>query len=96
MIDTEGLLTVDQAAKRLGRSTEQVRRYLREGKLRGRRIGNQWFIDEDALEQFGKPRKGLIPTELLDRIDRSREETFRRNGIIFDVVKELQKARDNI
>jgi hypothetical protein len=30
----------------LGRSTEQVRRYLREGKLPGRRIGGQWFIRE--------------------------------------------------
>lgn len=46
----EGMITVSEAAERLGRSTEQVRRYLREGKLAGRRIGNQWFIDEQALE----------------------------------------------
>ena len=43
------MLTVAEAAKRLGRSIEQVRRYLREGKLAGRRIGQQWFIDEDAV-----------------------------------------------
>ena len=33
----------------MGRSTEQVRRYLREGKLEGQRIGGQWFIREPAV-----------------------------------------------
>ena len=42
-------ITVAEAARRLGRSIEQVRRYLREGKLKGRRIGQQWFIDADAV-----------------------------------------------
>ncbi len=45
-------LAVPEAARRLGRSTEQVRRYLREGRLRGRRIGNQWFIEAGALAEF--------------------------------------------
>ena len=40
-----GLITVSDTAKLLGRSTEQVRRYLREGELPGRRLGGQWFID---------------------------------------------------
>ena len=46
------LLTVADAAARLGRSTEQVRRYLREKRLQGRRIGGQWFIDPNELSQF--------------------------------------------
>ena len=46
----EGYVTVAEAARRLNRSIEQVRRYLREGKLPGRRIGLQWFIEERALE----------------------------------------------
>jgi len=48
----DDLLTVPDAARLLDRSTEQVRRYLREGRLRGRRIGNQWFIDGSALPAF--------------------------------------------
>ena len=44
--ELEGYLTVNDVAQRLGRSTEQIRRYLREGKLAGRRIGKQWFIAE--------------------------------------------------
>lgn len=46
------LLTVGQAAIALERSTEQVRRYLREGRLTGQRLGGQWFIDQKDLQQF--------------------------------------------
>jgi excisionase family DNA binding protein len=51
-VNIPGLLTVADAAAELSRSTEQVRRYLREGRLRGRRFGGQWFIEEDALTAF--------------------------------------------
>jgi excisionase family DNA binding protein len=52
------LLSVADAAKHLQRSTEQVRRYLREGRLPGRRIGGQWFIERSALNTFsGSGRK---------------------------------------
>ena len=54
----EGLITVSEAARRLGRSIEQVRRYLREGKLPGRRIGQQWFIDEASLPQRYQASRG--------------------------------------
>jgi excisionase family DNA binding protein len=45
-------LGVAEAARFLERSTEQVRRYLREGRLSGRRIGGQWFIKLSDLERF--------------------------------------------
>jgi excisionase family DNA binding protein len=45
-------MTVADAAKTLNRSTEQVRRYLREGRLSGRRFGGQWFIDAAAVRGF--------------------------------------------
>jgi excisionase family DNA binding protein len=51
-VDGQPVITVAEAAQRLERSTEQVRRYLREGRLTGRRIGGQWFIEEAALEAF--------------------------------------------
>ncbi len=51
-MDGQDLITVAEAARRLERSTEQVRRYLREGRLGGRRIGGQWFIDQAALDGF--------------------------------------------
>lgn len=52
-INQQGLSVAD-AARQLNRSTEQVRRYLREGRLAGRRVGGQWFIDAQAVESFGK------------------------------------------
>lgn len=49
-------LSVAETARLLNRSTEQVRRYLREGRLAGRRMGGQWFIDPKAVEEFGASR----------------------------------------
>ena len=54
MVDSGELLTVADVAVLLDRSTEQVRRYLREGRLKGRRMGGQWFIDRDALRTFSR------------------------------------------
>jgi excisionase family DNA binding protein len=52
-MDSElSMLSVGDAAKRLERSTEQVRRYLREGRLKGQRMGGQWFIDREVLDAF--------------------------------------------
>ena len=49
MVSLDGMITAAEAARRLGRSLEQVRRYLREGKLKGQRIGGQWFVEEASL-----------------------------------------------
>jgi excisionase family DNA binding protein len=52
MDNQRNLFSVADAAKQLERSTEQVRRYLREGRLEGQRMGGQWFIDRSALDAF--------------------------------------------
>jgi excisionase family DNA binding protein len=97
MIDLEGTISVAEAAKRLKRSTEQVRRYLREGKLKGQRIGNQWFVEEASLPSIedGEPVfRPLIPKELAEEIRRTREAIFRRNGIVFDAVEMVRESRE--
>jgi helix-turn-helix protein len=64
-------LTVADAARILDRSTEQVRRYLREGVLPGERIGNQWFIDEFDLQHMLEVRqRGEGLAEVLGAGDR--------------------------
>lgn len=66
------LLSVADTARRLSRSTEQVRRYLREGRLSGRRIGGQWFIDGPAVAAF---LGGLREQQsFLDRVPRGGEK----------------------
>lgn len=44
--------TVEEAARRLGRSPELVRRWLREGRLVGERFGGVWIVREKALSNF--------------------------------------------
>ncbi|HET7094800.1 MAG TPA: helix-turn-helix domain-containing protein [Thermomicrobiales bacterium] len=66
MDDASQWLSVVETAARLGRSTEQVRRYLREGRLTGRRIGGQWFIAAAALDGFERPARGAA--SFLDRL----------------------------
>jgi excisionase family DNA binding protein len=93
MVTLEGMITVAEAARRLNRSIEQVRRYLREGKLRGQRIGNQWFVEERTLEApRGEP---LVPAELVERIRRTREEIRSRAGHNFDVVEMIRRSRES-
>jgi excisionase family DNA binding protein len=58
MLSLDGMITVAEAARRLGRSLEQVRRYLREGKLKGQRIGGQWFVEEASLPLRYAPSRG--------------------------------------
>lgn len=54
--DTRDVLTVAETARFLQRSTEQVRRYLREGSLRGQRLGRQWFVQRADAEALLKQR----------------------------------------
>lgn len=48
----EGVVTTKEAASRLGCSAAKVRAHVRSGHLEARRIGSQWVIDADALEEF--------------------------------------------
>jgi excisionase family DNA binding protein len=93
MIETQGMITVTEAAKRLNLSIEQVRRKLREGKLKGQRVGNQWFVDEQSLGKL-KEKQPLVSRDLLRRIDAIREAIFRRNGITFDAVALINEVRE--
>jgi excisionase family DNA binding protein len=45
------MLTVPQAAQRLARDPETVRRWIRSGRLRARKVGTQHVIEEGDLEQ---------------------------------------------
>jgi excisionase family DNA binding protein len=45
------VLTVPQAAQRVGRNPETIRRWIREGKLPAERVGTQHLVDERALDE---------------------------------------------
>jgi hypothetical protein len=95
MIETAGTITVAEAARRLKKSTEQVRRDLREGKLMGQRIGNQWFVDERSIAAKTCSTEPLISRETLARIDQLRKEIIECNGgVSFDVIEMIRRHRD--
>ena len=44
------MLTVPQAARRVRRDPETIRRWIRSGRLRAHKVGTQHVIEEDDLE----------------------------------------------
>jgi excisionase family DNA binding protein len=46
------VLTVPEAAVRSGRDPETIRRWIRSGKLRARKVGTQHLIEEEDLQAF--------------------------------------------
>lgn len=46
------MLTVPQAAAQVGRDPETIRRWIRSGKLRARKVGTQHVIEEHDLDSL--------------------------------------------
>ena len=96
----EGYVTVAEAARRLDRSIEQVRRYLREGRLPGRRIGLQWFIEEGALEGWAPRRRVAGVSEAVATYEAGPMETKDKKKaeplISEDTWRRIDALRENI
>ncbi|NGP87054.1 helix-turn-helix domain-containing protein [Fodinibius halophilus] len=57
------LYSVDDLHKQLGLSKMTIRAYLRDGKIRARKLGVQWYVTEEALrEYFGESSKSKSTT----------------------------------
>lgn len=55
------MITVPEAARRVGRDPETVRRWIRQGKLPSRRIGTQHLIEEDDLLALADRHRDMLP-----------------------------------
>lgn len=56
------MMTVPEAAKRAARDPETIRRWIRSGKLRAKKVGTQHFIEEHDLDEIlGSPPALPIP-----------------------------------
>lgn len=49
------MLTVPEAARRTGRDPETIRRWIRSGKLRARKVGTQHVIEDEDLDELLEP-----------------------------------------
>jgi excisionase family DNA binding protein len=99
----EGYVTVTEAAERIRRSIEQVRRYLREGKLAGRRIGQQWFIEEAALASWYPGRRATEtmsvrePAAVYEARPMKTEETKTAKRLLSDdLIRRVEAVRERI
>lgn len=44
--------TVADLSKLLNTTPQTVRKYINEGKIKGRKVGRQWLVDEEAVKEF--------------------------------------------
>ena len=92
MVEPGETLTLKEVARELGRSIEQVRRYVREGKFPAQKLGMQWFVSRRALEAFQGNGDRVAQADILARIRALREQIKDRIGLL-DVVELLEESR---
>ncbi len=93
----ENLITVREAAHECHRTTETVRRWIWEGKLPAKKLGNQLFIKRGDLARLVGPRQQRRVKDelaLLERIRELRERIARRIGGTIDVIEALDRSRE--
>ena len=94
MLESADKLALKEVARQLGRSLEQVRRYVREGKLPAQKLGMQWFVERRALEEFKSANWGAAKRDVLARAWALQERIRARVGW-FDVVEMVEESRRN-
>ncbi len=55
------MLTVPEAARRVGRNPETIRRWIRSGRLLARKVGTQHVIEESDLDAAVNDEDELLP-----------------------------------
>lgn len=55
------MLTVPEAARRLGRNPETIRRWIREGKLRSEKVGTQHLLREEDVATVATAGETELP-----------------------------------
>ncbi|HEU0169564.1 MAG TPA: helix-turn-helix domain-containing protein [Chloroflexota bacterium] len=55
------MITVPEAAKRLHKNPETIRRWIREGKLRSTKVGTQHLIEEGDLDEYTGEEPKQLP-----------------------------------
>lgn len=83
------MLTVPEVAKRVGRNPETVRRWIRSGRLRARKVGTQHVVEEADLEaaDIGPPEQLPVP----ERWRYSRDGSVQPNWV--ELLHESRRGR---
>ena len=51
-------ITTPEAMRRTGFGTTQIWRLIHEGKVKARKLGRDWFIEEKSLDTYMRTRRG--------------------------------------
>lgn len=51
------LYDVEEVAEKLYVGTPTIRRYLREGKLKGKKLAKRWYVSEENLKDYFQPEE---------------------------------------
>lgn len=88
-------LTVRDAATVSGRNPETVRRWIWQGKLPAKKLGNQLFIDRKDLDALLDPstKRSQHLAEFIARARALREDIYGRTGKLFDVEELVERSR---
>jgi excisionase family DNA binding protein len=79
------MLTVPQAARRIGRNPETIRRWIRSGRLPARKVGTQHVVEEVDLDTAAaEPRTLPLP---------ERWQRFDSGHTVPDIVAAIHRSR---
>jgi excisionase family DNA binding protein len=86
------LYSVDDLHELLGLSKMTLRAYLRDGKLKGRKLGVQWFVTEEAVRAYFEESEPKKPDS------KKREFTYVVQGVndLVSEKEEFDNERDTI
>ncbi len=73
-------ISAGDASETTGLSRDYIARLCRDGKLRGRRVGKNWYVDEESLRRFG--------------IEQEHQKAVRRVQLSEERVREYRGAAD--
>lgn len=59
MPDLTDYMTTNEAAEQLGYHVEHVRRMIREGDIKGQKVGNMWFVFKPSVSEYKEKTAGL-------------------------------------
>lgn len=90
-------ISVREAAKECGRSAETVRRWVWDGKLKARKLGNQLYIKKAELTFLcGTKKIKLIDRfAALEKAWEVNESIRRRIGGNIDIIEALDRCRES-
>lgn len=51
------LYAVEEVAEMLNVGEPTIRRYLREGRLKGKKLAKRWYVSEEAIKDYFQPEE---------------------------------------